>query len=139
MDTFNKYRLRTMKLIKILLILSLFLFTSGAYAQSKFSDTSPSDITNTASTQVKAGVAGLKYVITLIVISNLHASVDTRVDVLSGSTVIMHCPAAHGGGGCVVPFSVEDPLPTVAGDGIFCRSSASATVRCTVKGQIKRP
>jgi hypothetical protein len=131
-----------MNFFKTILFLAILMFgVQTAQAQSnKFSATNAADITDTTATVIKDGTAGVKYAVTLVIVSNLHASIDTRVDILSGSTVILHCPAAHGGGGCVVPFPLEDPLYSVVAESLYCQAATTgAKVRCTIKGQVKKP
>lgn len=99
-----------------------------------FAATSAADITGTTSTAVKtAAGAGIRHYIQTITISNMHASVDTRVDVLDGTTVIWQCPAAHGGGGCALHFPT--PLRGSANTAINCQAATTgAAVRCSVAG-----
>lgn len=126
--------------MKYLIIL---LFPSILYAQnvaqfvcpkgSEFAAVSASDITGTASTAVKAATANIKYYITSIAISNMSATVATRVDVLCGSTVVDQCPAATGGGGCARTYQV--PIVCAANTAINCQDATTlAQVRCSVQG-----
>lgn len=61
--------------------------------------TSASSITNTTSTSLVAATASVIRVITAITVSNMHASVATIVNILNGTTVVWHGPAAALGGG----------------------------------------
>jgi hypothetical protein len=96
-----------------------------------------SDITTTTSTQVVAGVAAHNLYVTSILVTNMHATVDTRVDLQDGSagTAIYGGFAAHGGGG----FSVSLPFPGLkvptAGNGLYvvC-GTTGAQVRVSAAG-----
>lgn len=92
-----------------------------------------SDITNTTSTQVKAATASIRHYITSVSISNMAASVATRVDILDGSTVIWQCPAAAAGGGCTQSFPV--PLRGTANTAINAQpATTSSATRVCVSG-----
>lgn len=95
---------------------------------------SASTITDTSSTSVKASAgAGVRNYITALSISNMDASVATRVDILDGSTVIWQCPAGVNGGGCTVNFPT--PLRGTAATAVNAQAATtSAEVRVCVSG-----
>lgn len=99
-----------------------------------FYGVSASDIVTTNSTQVvAAGGAGVRYYITSISVSNMDATVNTRVDILDGATVIWSGPAACLGGGFVQTFPA--PLRGTANTAINAQcSTTSAQVRVAVAG-----
>lgn len=101
-----------------------------------FTAVSASDITNTSSTQVKAAVTGLKIYVKSIMVSNMNATVATRVDILAGSTVIWTGPAAAAGGGYQVTFDGLG-IPCAAATAINAQcGTTSATVRVSIYGYI---
>lgn len=112
--------------------------TPYTYSGASFTCTSAADITDTTATEVCAALStdspNKYFYITAFTVSNMDASVDTRVDLLTGaSTVKWHCPAAHGGGGCTVSF--PEPIKVSAQSAINCQCATnSAEVRCSVKG-----
>jgi hypothetical protein len=65
--------------------------------------TGASPLTDTTSTPIiAAGGSGVRRTITSIVITNGHATVDTRVQILDGSTVKFEMFAKAAGGGCAI-------------------------------------
>lgn len=73
------------------------------------------------------------YYITDLTVANSHASVDTNVQLLCGSTIKTVCPAAHAGGGCVHPFKTA--IRCAASDTISCKSvTTGAAITCSVDG-----
>lgn len=94
---------------------------------------SASDITNTTSTAVKAATASTRYCITSITVSNMHATVSTRVDILDGSTVIWTGPAAALGGGYSITFPAPKPLTTNTAINAQCGTTGAA-VRVAIAG-----
>ena len=105
----------------------------GASVDKFFTAVSASDITNTTSTSVKAAVASNRHYITSLSISNMHASVNTRVDVLDGATVIWQCAAAANGGGCTHTFPT--PLRGSVNTAINCQNATTgAATRCAISG-----
>lgn len=64
------------------------------------------DITDTTSTSVKTATASIRHYVTSVSVSNMDATVATRVNILDGATVIWSCPAAALGGGCTQSFPV---------------------------------
>lgn len=108
---------------------------SSTLDENKWRAISASDITNTISTAVKsAGGAGVKYSITAITVSNMSASIATRVDILDGSTVIWSGPASAGGGGYSITFN--PPLgPLTANTAINAQcGTTGAQVRVAIAG-----
>lgn len=98
-----------------------------ANASSTWTAVSSSDITNTSSTPVKTATASTRYVVTAITVSNMSATVATRVDILSASTVIWSGPASANGGG----FSVKL-------DGITCPANEALNAQCaTTSAQVR--
>lgn len=94
-----------------------------------------SDVTDTTTTSVIASAGGsLRNYITQVTVSNMHASVDTRVDILDGaSTVIWTCFCAHGGGGATATFPV--PLKGTAATAVNVKcGTTGAQVRCSASG-----
>lgn len=96
-----------MRRLLLLLVLTLSIVPASGFCQSKskWSAVSAADVTDTTATTLKAAVASTRHWLDLCTISNMHAATATRVDILDGSTVILQCPAAAGGGGCVVQFA----------------------------------
>ncbi len=110
--------------------------TPYALRGTEFVGVSASDITNTTSTAVKAaGGAGTRYIITSITVSNMAASVSTRVDILSASTVIWSGPAAKDGGGYTITFPCGLVCGVNEAINAQCGTTASAT-RVAVSGYI---
>jgi hypothetical protein len=128
--------------VRIFLFSLILLFAVTVEAQvfscsgTPFTGVSAANITDTTSTAVKAAAgAGRKYYITSISISNLHASVHTRVDVLDGATVVWQCGAGANGGGCTSTLPV--PIVGTANTAINCQAGTTgAAVRCAVAGCI---
>lgn len=95
---------------------------------------SAADITDTTSTAVKtAGGADRRYYITDITVSNMHATVATRVSILSGSTVLWSGPAAALGGG--FDHSFQSALVCGVNEAINAQcETTGAQVRVAVAG-----
>lgn len=92
------------------------------------------DITSTTPVPVFTAAPGLKHYITDIGISNMHASVDTRVDIKDGSTTLWQCPAAHAGGGCMKNFGIA-PLKGSTNTATNCvNATTGAQVQCSLSG-----
>jgi hypothetical protein len=101
----------------------------NALQENRFYGSSAADITNTTSTSVvAAGGAGVIYVVTAITVSNMSATVSTRVDILDGSTVIWRGPAASGGGGFTITFP----------DGLVCTANTALNAQCATTGSATR-
>lgn len=101
----------------------------NALQEDRFKGSSSADIVNTTSTAVvAAGGAGVIYVITAISVSNMSATVSTRVDILDGSTVIWRGPAASGGGGFTITFP----------DGLVCTANTAINAQCATTGAAVR-
>lgn len=102
-------------------------------AKDTWSHASAADITDTTATTLKAAAADTRYWITDVTISNMHATQGTRVDVLSGSTLIYSGPAAANGGGFDHSFST--PLKCGVNEAIKIQcGTAGAAVRGAVNG-----
>lgn len=95
---------------------------------------SAADITDTTSTAVKAaGGADRRYFITDLTVSNMHATVATRVDILSGSTVVWSGPAAALGGG--FDHSFQNPVTCGVNEAINAQcGTTGAAVRVAIAG-----
>lgn len=115
----------------------------NGYGQTAFTATTAADITDTTTTAIKAagstfntpfpGAKGVRYYVTAFGVSNLHATVAVRCDLLDGaSTVLWSCPAGAGGGGCMQTFPTA--LVGTLSTALNCKCSGSATVRCSVAG-----
>lgn len=95
-----------------------------------------SDIVDTTSTQVIAGVASNNLYITNILVTNSHATVSTFVNLQDGSggTTLYTGYALAAGGG----FSVTFPVPlkvTTAGNGLFAAcATTGSNVRVSATG-----
>lgn len=81
-------------------------------------------ITNTTSTQLIAGAASVRYVITAITVSNMSATVSTEVNILDGATVVWSGPATVNGGG----YSITFP------DGLLCTANTAINAQCVTTG-----
>lgn len=92
-----------------------------------------SDITNTTSTSIKAAIASTRFCITAITVSNMHATVSTRVDILDGTTRIWTGPAAALGGGYSITFPAPIPLTTNTAINAQCGTTGAA-VRVAIAG-----
>lgn len=106
-----------------------------ANPENSFCGASAADITDTTSTQVIAAHGSLRRYITSISVSNLHASVATRVDILDGNggTVLWSGAAAASGGGYVVTFPV--PLRCSAATRVDAKcGTTGAAVRVAIAG-----
>jgi len=57
------------------------------------------NITDTADDEAKAAAAGVKHVVTAVLVTNAHATTATKVEIKDGSTVKLTGYAAEGGGG----------------------------------------
>lgn len=90
-----------------------------ANASKTWTAVSAADITNTTSTAVKAATASERYVVTAITVVNMAAAVHTRVDILSGSTVIWTGGAGANGGGYSQKFN-----------GITCPANEALNAQC---------
>jgi len=104
---------------------------SNALLEKTFSATSASSITNTTSTSLVAATASVIRVITAITVSNMHATVSTIVNILDGSTVKWHGPAAAVGGGyCVSGLKLVGTVNTAIN--VQCVTTG-ASVRASVE------
>jgi len=105
-----------------------------------FSVPNPTPITNptpvaivTAAPTPTGTPASQRYYVTDLTVANSHASQDTDVQLLDGTTVKHVCPAAHGEGGCTKIF--KTPLRGSPNTSWFCKSVTSgASITCTVGG-----
>lgn len=96
-------------------------------------DTTPVVIITPIPTPTGTPVAATRNYITDLTVSNSHASVDTDVELLNGSTIKWVCPAAHAGGGCTKSFAT--PLRGTVGSSWSCKSvTTGASIRCQVGG-----
>ena len=102
-----------------------------------FAATSAADIVDGAVTPLKAATAGYHYEITDITISNMHAAQGTRVDILSGATVIWQVPAGALGGGCHHTFGTPLVCGVAEAINLQC-GTAGAAVRGSVGGKVVR-
>ncbi len=124
------------------LLFSVLLCVQASYAQTSpykyiggpFSATNPTPIANTTPVPLITPVStALKFKPLSLSISNMSASVATRVQLRSGTTVIDHCAAAANGGGCTRFYG--EPLPTGLGESLSCvAETTGADVKCTVTG-----
>ncbi len=97
-----------------------------------FNVTSSGDISGTGLTLLKLGAGGsLRYYITAITTSNMHATVSTRIDILDGSTIIWTGPGAAAGGG----YTITLPVP-LRGSANTSRNIQCATTGATVRGSV---
>ena len=101
-----------------------------------FTATSAADITTTTPAQVKAAAgSGQRHYITAVSVSNLSASVNTRVDIQDGNggPVLWSGPAASAGGGFEVTFPT--PLQGSVNTAVFAAcGTTAAQVRVSVAG-----
>lgn len=110
--------------------LGRFIVGLGCLTENVFSGMTSSDITNTTSTQVvAAGGAGVKYAVHCISVSNMNATVATRVDLQDGTTAKWPCSAAAGGGGC---FTCS-PIPFFVGTANTALRAQAATSGANVR------
>jgi hypothetical protein len=87
--------------------------SAPSYAAGTSGTTGASPLTDTTTTAIiAAGGAGIRTIITSLVITNGHATQDTRVQILDGSTVkfVAFCKAA--GGGVAIPVSLSGSANT---------------------------
>lgn len=96
--------------------------------ENTFYAVSAADITDLTSTQVAAAIASTRYYISAITVSNMHASVSTRVDILDGATVVWSGPAAKDGGGYTITFPQQ----------IRCTSNTAINAQCGTTGAAVR-
>lgn len=105
-----------------------------------FSTANPTPIANptpvaiiTAAPTPTGTPASQRYYVTELTVGNSHASVDTDVQLLDGTTVRWVCPAAHGEGGCAKTFNT--PLRGSNNTGWFCKSvTTGASITCSIGG-----
>ena|SRR6185369_8041821 len=105
-----------------------------------FSVPNPTPIANTTPVAIVTAAptptgtpASQRYYVTDLTVSNSHASQDTDVQLLDGTTVKHVCPAAHGEGGCTKVF--KTPLRGSPNTSWFCKSvTTGASITCTVGG-----
>jgi len=113
----------------------LSLLPDGA-ALDTFTAVSAADIVNTNSTAVKAATTGSRYIITDIAVSNMDAAVNTRVDILSGATVVWSGPASANAGGFV--HQLGTPIVCGLSEAINAQCGTdSAMVRVAVSGYVR--
>jgi hypothetical protein len=86
------------------------------------------DVSNVAA----APGAGNRYYVYSIVVSNMHATLASQVDILAGSTRVDLCPAGANGGGCsrVYPSPLVFPVNTA----INIDPSVAASIEACVTG-----
>ena len=103
--------------------------TMHGLPENTFIGVSAADITTTTSTSVvpAAGV-GLRRYISAITVSNLHATVPTRVDILDNATVIWSGPAAINGGGYTITFPQQ----------LRCSANQAINAQCGTTGAAVR-
>lgn len=92
--------------------------------ETTFTAVSAADIVNTSSTQVAAAVASTRRYISAISVSNMSATVNTRVDILDGSTVVWTGPASANGGGYSITFPQQ----------IRCSVNTAINAQCGTTG-----
>jgi hypothetical protein len=97
--------------------------------ENTFTGVSAADIVDTTSTQVvAAGGVGIRRYISAISVSNMHATVATRVDILDGATVVWTGPAAANGGGYTITFPQQ----------IRCSANTAINAQCGTTGAAVR-
>lgn len=97
--------------------------------ETTFTAVSGADIVDTTSTQVAAAAGvGIRRYISAISVSNMHASVATRVDILDGATVVWTGPAAANGGGYTITFPQQ----------IRCSANTAINAQCGTTGAAVR-
>ena len=96
-----------------------------------------SPITDTTSTELEAAPgAGKKIMITSLCVHNMHASVATEIQILSGSTKIYTVPGGAGGGGGAFTFPIE--LECAANEALNIKpETTGASVRGSFVGYVK--
>lgn len=99
--------------------------------------TTASDITNTTAVTLKAAETAARHFITTLSVSNTHSSVNTRVDILSGTTVVFSIPAAANCGGAVLSLAVPLGIDTNADLKAQCATTGAA-VRVSLIGYTLR-
>lgn len=105
-----------------------------------YSGSNPTPIANTTPVAVVTAVptatgtpTSQRYYVTSFTAGNSHASVDTDVQLLDGTTVKWVCPAAHGEGGCAITF--PNPLRGSANGTWNCKTvTTGASVTCSISG-----
>lgn len=103
--------------------------TMHGLPENTFVGVSSADITDTTSTSVvPAAGAGLRRYISAITVSNLHATVPTRVDILDNATVIWSGPAAINGGGYTITFPQQ----------LRCSANQAINAQCGTTGAAVR-
>lgn len=91
-----------------------------------------SDVTDTNAEEVIAAQgANNRVVITTICVTNNHASTDTVVQILNGSTVMWRFNCVHGGGG-VIPL--PDPLVGEKNTAWSVKAETAASLQCSLSG-----
>lgn len=103
--------------------------TMHGLPENTFTGVSAADIVDTTSTQVvAAGGVGIRRYISAITVSNMHATVATRVDILDGATVVWSGPAAANGGGYTITFPQQ----------IRCSANTAINAQCGTTGAAVR-
>lgn len=102
--------------------------------ENTFYAVSSADITDAASTQVAPSAgASTRYYISAITVSNMHATVATRVSILDGATVVWSGPAAANGGGFTITFPQQIRCTAATALNAQCET-AGAAVRVSIAG-----
>lgn len=94
---------------------------------------SSGDITDTSASTVKAATTGACHYIMAITVSNMHATVGTRVDIKAGSTVLWQGPAAANGGGFSIAFKLPIQVTVSTAITAVCGTNGAA-VRVSIQG-----
>ncbi len=96
--------------------------------ETTWTSVSAADIDVSTAVELRAAVASTRFYISAITVSNMHASVNTRVDIYSGATLIWTGPASANGGGYSITFPQQ----------IRCASNTAINVQCGTAGAAVR-